>query len=280
MMGHIFCHKLARLRGSILGFGLALFALGWPLLSAYEVIRREQEKVAELAKNFKGMITALGGDVNNLASPANYLSMRYFSFLPLILGVFAVLAGSGLVATDEENGTLDLILAHPISRTALFAGRWLAFLVALMAIVGLAWFGLWLPAQNGDFPLTGSELLRPSISLLAALLFFGNLALLLSMVLPARRLAAAVAGLLLGANFFLTMLARVNPGLEPIARFSPLQYYQSGEAINGLNGSWVAGLLGGAVLFGLLAWWRFDRRDIRVAGEGVWGWPFRKGSAA
>jgi hypothetical protein len=26
-----------------------------------------------------------------------------------------------------------------------------------------------------------------------------------------------------------------------------------------------------ALLFALLAWWRFERRDVRVAGEGNWG---------
>src|SRR4051794_40638890 len=109
-MWHVFWHALRRFRGAVLGFGLALFVLGWPIVSAYEVVHREHEKIAELARNFELFITAAGGDVNDLGSPENYLSMRYFSLLPLVLGVYAVLAGSGLIASDEENGTLDLIL--------------------------------------------------------------------------------------------------------------------------------------------------------------------------
>jgi hypothetical protein len=76
-------------------------------------------------------------------------------------------------------------------------------------------------------------------------------------------------------DFFLTMLARIDKGLEPVARLTPLHYYQSGEAIAGLNGAWLAGLLGVAALLGLAAWWRFERRDIRVSGERVWRWPWR-----
>jgi ABC-2 type transport system permease protein len=279
-MGTIFWHRLVRLRGGILGFGLALFVLGWPLLAAYEVVRREQERLAGFVRNFAGIITALGGNVNNLGDAASYLSMRYFSYLPLVLGVYAVLAGSGLLASDEENGTLDLILAHPVSRTALFVGRWLAFTVALLLILVFAWLGLLLPVWGGAFPLGGGTLLLPFVSLLAVLLFYGNLALLLSMVLPSRRLAAATAGMLLGASFFLTMLARVDPGLETVALLSPLQYYQSGEAVKGLNFGGLAGLLAAAGLWAVLAWWRFERRDIRVAGEGVWRWPFRRRRAA
>ncbi len=279
-MGTIFWHRLVRLRGGILGFGLALFVLGWPLISAYDVVRRSPRQFAELARNFETMITALGGDVNNFASAANFLSMRYFSLMPLVLGIFAVLAGSGLLASDEENGTLDLVLAHPIRRAALFWGRWLAFTLALLVILAVAWLGVLLPAWDGSFPASAGALLLPFLSLLGVLLFFGNLALLLSMVLPSRRSAAATAGLLLGASFFLTMLARIDPSLELVARLSPLQYYQSGEAINGLNVAWFAGLVAAAGVWAVLAWWRFERRDIRVAGEGVWRWPFRRRRAA
>ena len=51
------------------------------------------------------------------------------------------------------------------------------------------------------------------------------------------------------ASYFLTTLARLDKGLEPVARFSPIYYYQSGEAIEGLNGRWLTGLLAAAGLF-------------------------------
>ncbi len=58
--------------------------------------------------------------------------MYGFSLLPVIVGIFALIAGSGLIASDEESGRLDLILAHPPSRTALFWGRLLAFVGATL----------------------------------------------------------------------------------------------------------------------------------------------------
>jgi ABC-2 type transport system permease protein len=115
---------------------------------------------------------------------------------------------------------------------------------------------------------------RPYVSLAAVMFFFGGLALLLSMVLPARRSAAMTTGVVLLASYFLTTLARLDTGLEPVARFSPIYYYQGGEAIEGLNALWLAGLLAVAGLFAILAWWCFERRDIRVVGEG--GWRLRR----
>ena len=88
------------------------------------------------------------------------------------------------------------------------------------------------------------------------------------------------AGMVLLASYFLTTLARLDKGLEPVARFSPISYYQSGEAIDGLNGRWLLGLLAAAALFTVLAWWCFQLRDIRVVGERGWRWAFRRRKGA
>ena len=47
------------------------------------------------------------------------------------------------------------------------------------------------------------------------------------------------------------------------------------DGLESLNVMWVIGLLVVAVVFALLAWWRFERRDIRVGGEGGWQRPTR-----
>ena len=72
------------------------------------------------------------------------------------------------------------------------------------------------------------------------------------------------------------MFGRVDNGVKTVASFLPLEYYQSGEAINGLNAVWFGGLIVFALAFAGLAWWQFEQRDIRVAGEGVWRWRLRR----
>ena len=75
------------------------------------------------------------------------------------------------------------------------------------------------------------------------------------------------------ASFFITGLSSLDERLESVARFSPLNYYQGGNAIDQMNWEWILGLLGVSLLFILLAWLGFWRRDIRVGGEGGWGLP-------
>lgn len=274
----LFIHALTRSRGTILGWGLSLAVLGAYLLSFYDTLAEQQESLKQLLSNYPPEMMAFFGDMTQMFTPEGYLTVEFFSYLPLILGVFSALAGSGLLVGDEENGLMDLLLAHPVSRTAFFTGRLLALIATLLGVLGLAWGGLVLGLQWSSIELTPAQLLRPFLGLFAVLSLFGALALALSLLLPSRRLAATTAGLSLVASFFVTSLARVNADLETLAKFSPLNYYQSGQAIREVNGQWLGGLLACAALFTLIAWWRFERRDIRVAGEGSWRltWPWPK----
>ena len=270
----IFRYTLRRFRGQILGWGIALALMGVLLISMYDSFAAEQEQLEDLYELYPPEITAFIGDVSSMfATPEGWVSVEFFSYMPLILGIFAVLVGSGLLVSDEENGRLDLIMAHPVSRTALFLGRLLAFVAATVAILAIAWLGLVVPMNWSSMDIGWGRMWLPLLSLLAELLLFGTLSLLLSMLLPSRRMAATTGGLLLVASFFITGLANINEDLETIAKLSPLNYYQTQDAFEGLNGAWLAGLLGSAVVFAALAWWRFQRRDIRVGGEGGWRLP-------
>jgi len=276
----VFRYTLRRFRGQILGWGIALALMAVLLVSMYDSFAGEQEQFAELLELYPSEITAFIGDLTSMATPEGWVSIEFFSYMPLILGIFGVLMGSGLLVSNEESGTLDLIMAHPVSRTALFMGRLLAFVTATVAILVITWLGFIVSMTWSSIDIGWGRMWLPLLSLLAELLLFGTISLFLSMLLPSRRLAATTAGLLLVASFFITGLAKINEDLEPVAKLSPLNYYQTQEAFQGLNGTWLAGLLAAMVLFAALAWWRFQRRDIRVGGEGGWrlpALPFRRG---
>jgi len=262
---------LAKSRGAILGWGLGLFALGLLIVPIFDIFAEDQTiaGMLQLFQNYPPEIFAFFGDLADMATPSGFLGIEYFSYMPLILGIYAIQAGSGLLASDEESGTLDLTMAHPLSRTGLFLGRALALLVALVAILTVAWLGIALPSSASDtFNLDWGNLALPFLSLFAILLLFASVALFLSMVLPSRRAAAMISGLLLVGGFFINGLSSLNPDLEKVADFLPLKYYQGASAFDGFDITWFAGLLAAAIVFTLLAWWRFKRRDIRVAGEG------------
>jgi ABC-2 type transport system permease protein len=269
----VFGHALGRFKWQIVAWGGSLGILGGYMMTFYDTIVEQQQQLQNLLSSWPPSLMAFFGDVTKMLTAGGYLTIEFFSYMPLILGIFAVLAGSGLLAGDEENGTMDLVLAHPVSRTVLFFGRLAAFVLAIIGILALCWLGFMIGMPWAKhLGVRWDQLMLPFASLGAVLLLFGALSLLMSMVLPARRLADMVGGVVLVASYFVTSLARIDESLRAAARFSPLNYYQAGDAIEGRNGLWLAGLVGVALVFVLLAWWRFERRDIRVGGEGSWGW--------
>jgi ABC-2 type transport system permease protein len=273
-MQTVFRYRLARLRGQILGWGISLALLGVMMVQFYGTIAEQRDQFEQLLDSYPQELIAFFGNFDNFVTPSGYLGIEFFSYMPLILGIFAILVGSGMLATDEENGRLDLILAHPVSRRTLYWGRLSAFVVATLAILVLSWLGLYVPSRWTELNVVGLvEMIQPFLSVFGVLMFFGTLALLLSQFLPSRRLSAMTAGMLLVGDFFLIGLANINTNLKPVAKLTPLYYYQGGEAIDNPHLSWVVGMLALAILFAIVAWWRFERRDIRVGGEGGWRRP-------
>ncbi len=272
--------QVRRSRGQVLGWGLSLAVLAAYLLSFYDTLASQVAQLDAMLRSYPPQLMAFFGEVATLGTPEGYLTIEFFSYMPLIIGIYAVLTGSGLLAADEENGTLDLLLAHPVSRAELFFGRTVGLVLALFGILAVAWLGFVIGLRWTDLAVTPVELALPFVSLAAVLLLFAAFSLLMSMVLPSRRLAAMVGGLVLVASFFVTSLARIDPNLEGAAGLSPLNYYQSGDAIHGLDAGWLLGLLGAALVFLLVAWGCFERRDVRVAGERGWGLRRRRKTAS
>jgi ABC-2 type transport system permease protein len=259
------------MRGQILGWGLGIAALGLIIVPFYGVFLERQEDFMKMVEGYPPEFLAFfGGDAASLSTPEGFVGMYGFAMLPVIIGIFAVIAGSGLLAGDEESGRLDLILAYPVGRTKLFWGRTLGFAAGMGAILVIGWLGFSVLLGSSGMGLTWGEMALPFVPVMAQGLVYGLLALLLSMLLPSRSLAAAGAGMVMVASYFLSSMASLNENLALIARGLPYHYFQSGDAIHGLNMGWLAGLFAASLAMAVLAWLLFLRRDIRLGGEGSW----------
>jgi ABC-2 type transport system permease protein len=280
-MDTVFGQAMRRWRWQIVGWGGSLLVLAVYLMWLYQPMLEQQAQVRALFDAYGEEMLAFFGGTADIFSASGYLDFGFFSYIPVAVGILALVLGSGLVAADEEKGTLDLILAHPVSRTALFWGRWLALLAVLAGTLLLTWAGFALGQPLAELEATAWQMLLPHASLLSVLMLFGTLALLLSLVLPSRAAAASVTAGLLVASYIVDSLAAINDQLAAINNLSPLKYYQGGSALDGLNWGYWLGTMSVTLALAVLAWLVFLRRDIRVSGEGAglqWGnWARREG---
>ncbi|MBW8825979.1 MAG: ABC transporter permease subunit [Acidobacteria bacterium] len=160
-------------------------------------------------------------------SGPGYLQSRLFStFLPILLLVFAIAAGARALGGAEEDGGLELVLANPVSRRHVLAGRYLG-VVALVATLGavalvaLVVVGAPVGALDG---VDRAGLLAAAVAVVGLALLHGTIAFVAGAV-SGRRGPAVVAGAGVAVGGYLVqVLAASSPSLHAVGLLSPWQW--------------------------------------------------------
>jgi ABC-2 type transport system permease protein len=266
-----FRYTYRHLRWQVIGWGFGLALYGLMIVPMYKTMSAEADRFQQLVASYPPEVLAFfGADANSPLTPAGFLGMYAFSMLPIIVGIFAVIAGSGLIVSDEEHGRLDLIIAHPIGRHAFFWGRTLGVIGASLSIMVLGWLGFNILMVRSGLGFTWGQMAIPFLTLLVQVLVFTSLALMLSLLLPSRNLAAMISGGLLVISYVVSSISFMDSRLDMISKALPYHYYQSVMSLEQLNPIWMIALLAISAAMIMISFACFTHRDIRLSGEGSW----------
>lgn len=173
---------------------------------------------------------ALGYD--QIGSPAGYLESTVFGLLgPILLLVFGISTGARLIAGEEEDGSLELELAHPVSRTRVLAERALALVLSLLlltAAVELTVMGM-VALQGMDVALANVAATATGMWLLV--LGFSTLALGVGAATGRRAAALGVAAGLAVLTFVADAVAPLVDWGGALEAVSPFTWYLGGEPL-------------------------------------------------
>jgi ABC-2 type transport system permease protein len=226
MPADVLLESLRERRRSLVWWTLGLVALIGVNVAFYPSVRDDQA-LSEYAKDLPESLRALfaGGELD-LSSPVGYLNSQVFALTaPLVLFIFAIGAGSGAIAGEEEKGTLDLLLAQPLRRRDYVVQRFLS-LCALMAALGIALLAaVALGSAAVGLEIGFDRLVAASMSVMLLALFVGSLALAVGGVAPGRARAISIASGVAVAAWLLDGLGQAVDPLEPWRPLSP--YYQA-----------------------------------------------------
>lgn len=214
---------------------------------------------------------AFVGEAGSLASPAGFLSAEYFSWIPALLAGVAIAIGTRSIGGEESEGTLEILLAQPISRTRVLVEKsvTLAAGILLVAALMIPAFAIGLPLGDLDIALWRVAVALGLLGLLA--LVYLMLGIWLSALLPSRRLAAVVASGALIAGYFLNTLGAAVPAIDPWRLISPLYWSDASLVLTGDFGWWrLLALIAAPIVLWLLAHDAFCRREV---GSGIGAWP-------
>ena len=253
---------LRALRRSVFWWAAGLASLVAGTVAFWPVFKGSSAITDALDQLPSGILGALG--LANFGTPAGYLRGNLYElFLPLLLAAAAVVFVNGQTAGEEAAGRLEILLAQPVDRRALFLGRAVAALIALIAltlILAVVQFGI---DAVVDLRIDSGYLLSTILlcALLAAL--HGSVAFAVACLRarPSRVLGIGIGVAL--AGYLVAALFPLSSGLEPWRHISPWDWAFGGDPLGHATEGWrYAALAVPAILLtagGILA---VARRDV------------------
>ena len=120
-------------RHGLLWWSVGIGLLTITVLSVWPSVRDEYTK---LVQNYpEGLLAFFGIEKGGLGTAAGYLQAELFGLmLPLMLIAYAIAAGSAATAGEREAGTLEFLLAQPVSRRRVLLEKLLGLCTSLLVI--------------------------------------------------------------------------------------------------------------------------------------------------
>ncbi|GGI07674.1 ABC transporter permease subunit [Egicoccus halophilus] len=251
-------------RRSLLLWSVALAAITAVYVSFYPAMGEGADLDVFVENLPEGLVSALGYD--QIGTSGGYLGSTVFGILgPALLLVFAIGWGARTLAGAEEDGTLELELTSPVSRTQVYLERlaalWLGVLL-LAAVVFATTVGL---IAVLDMELATVNVLAGSVGLLLLGLALGTLAVAVGAATGRRGIALGTAAGVAVLAFVADAIGPMVDGLGWLTAVSPWSWYLGEdplvEGFDGVGLSLLAALAVVAALAGLV---RYRHRDLGV----------------
>jgi ABC-2 type transport system permease protein len=201
--------------------GLLLVVVSAGIISQFGTPEARQE-IRNIVDAVPPIMQGLAGKPVNVETMGGYIQYKYGGFLPLVIGLWSILALSSTLAGETRRGSLDIVLAAPVSRRRVALQKVLGHVLMLGIALALVGTGTALAGTFGTLPgdaisvgAAFSFALWLGIMALAA----GSLAFALAPFVG-RGSAAGLAGAVMLGGFLLNGYQTAIPELAPFANLT------------------------------------------------------------
>jgi len=206
----------------------------------------------------------LGPD--DLTSPIGYLaSQLYLFFLPTVILVFGIGRGTSVLAGEEEDHTLDLLLAGPVGRTSLYLQKVAGVVFGLFVLSVVSLLPTLLLASPTGLDVPFASLASVTLQMFAFLVLFAMLAMAVSAVVGSKGVGIAVSAGLAFGTFLIDGLGQSIGWLEPVRNVTPWRWL---DAVAAMNDGFLPGSLAVLIVASLVVTSvgavGFKRRNLRA----------------
>jgi len=254
-------------RNGIIGWSLGLCFFPLVYIGIYPSVADQMAGFADL-EIYQAMGMSLG-------TFSDWVGSILVVFMPLIAAVYGLINGTGTLASEEEDGRLEMMVTLPLPRWQIVTAKAIALAVAslvMFAVVAVVSLLVFLAIESQiTTDLTGLDVALAVLVSWPLVFAMGMISLFLAAFCANRRTAGVIAAAILIVSYFGSNLAASTSALEP---FEPLFLFTyldaSGAAVvaGQSPGDTLVLITIGLVAFGLALLF-FQRRNLTV---GAWPW--------
>ena len=240
----------------------------WMFVAMFPSIQSQSQAFTEMIANYpEGFLKAFGISEVDMSTIEGFLSIEQFSIVWPIMAIFLMVSFAGISLSGAiEKGTMEIVLAKPVSRLKIFFGRYVAGLVILivfticsiLAIIPLC------KLYDVDYEL-GNIISITILGFLFAWAIF-SMAMMFSAIFSEKSKTYMTAGGIMVIMYVLNLIASLKDNLADLKYASFFYYFDYTKALmdNSIDGLsyWVFG--GTIVICTIIGVVWFWKRDIAV----------------
>jgi ABC-2 type transport system permease protein len=253
--------------------GLLMLATAAPYGTEFTTLESRAVLVAQMGQ-LPAVFRGLLGEPVNIDMLGGWISFRAGNFLPIMLGLWTVIALSGTLAGEAARGSLDLLASTPASRRSIalqkIAGHVTALAFAVVLMAAITWLAspIFTVFPQDQFSLAQAFGWASLTGLL--MLVCGSVAFAVA-PLVGRTRALAIGLIVLFGGYLIWSYSGLSSFIEALRPLSFFAWTAGHRPLAGISDWPSVGLLA-AVAVGFLAAGvvAFDRRDIGATS--VLGW--------
>lgn len=254
------------------GSALALFASMYIFI--FPEMAEELEGLAGIS-----IYRAMGMD---LGSFAGFIASVVVQIMPIIMGVYVIIVGTGTLAGEEDNGTLELVVALPLPRWQIVATKFAALALVILGVLAVMGAGSALSLSiintSIETDVTPGQLFVALLGAYPLMLAFLAIAMFLAATVPNRFTAVAIMAVIYVSSYLIQSMTRIVDSLDWLEPLSLFAYLDSSPDVfqTGLAADDVLLLLAVTAIFLALTLLSFQVRNITT---GSWSWQRGQTSA-
>ncbi len=260
MLNSLFTKTIYEKRWSLITWSMTMFLFTLLIVWLFPTFR---DSFGQALQNVPDSLKSILGQASDYQNINGFLELQVFMQMIFLTFIYGIILLSGLIAGEESDGTLQSLMAQPISRTKAYFQKLAAGMVMIW-IVSLAMFlAVWVGSLIINEPVNLWRVLQATFAQFLVALVLSLVAFLLGASTGKRGIAGALAGIYAFLSYLVYGLSNTAKFLKIPNYFSPFKYLSNPRVLdNGLKLSNVTILACACLVMILLGWFWFSKRDI------------------